>query len=225
MLTRKHDDKQRLGATTSASRKQPTIPVIDLHDFTCVDRRLDFLVNLRHAARDVGFFYLVGHGVDNVLTQQIWQASKRFFALPQGEKNAISMANSPHFRGYTQLGHELTRGMPDRREQIDIGAELPALELSSNDPAWMRLQGPNQWPSRLPELREITLEWSATLRNFAIRRLHAFSVALEQPETALDGMEGITDDERVVALANALEPEQVAECIREHYDGAVLPVH
>lgn len=38
-------------------------------------------------------------------------------------------------------------------------------------------------------------------------------------------MEGITDDERLVALANALESGQVAEFIRERYDGAVLPVH
>ncbi|MGP9767204.1 isopenicillin N synthase family dioxygenase [Halomonas sp. AOP13-D3-9] len=179
---------KRRGVTPNTSRKQPALPILDLRDFTCMDRRQDFLANLRHAARDVGFFYLVGHGVDNAITQQIWQVSRRFFALPQAEKNAISMANSPHFRGYTQLGHELTRGVPDRREQIDIGAELPALELSSDAPAWLRLQGPNQWPSRLPELREVTLEWSATLRSVAIQLLRAFSVALEQPEEALDGL-------------------------------------
>ncbi|MGP9655484.1 isopenicillin N synthase family dioxygenase [Halomonas sp. AOP35-4E-18] len=179
---------KRRGATPTTSRKQPALPILDLSDFHSTDQHQDFLANLRQAARDVGFFYLVGHGIDDTLIQQIWQVSRRFFALPQAEKNAISMANSPHFRGYTQLGRELTRGVPDRREQIDIGAELPALELSSNDPAWMRLQGPNQWPSRLPELREVTLEWSATLRSVAIRLLHAFSVALEQPETALDGL-------------------------------------
>ncbi|PCF95567.1 MetQ/NlpA family ABC transporter substrate-binding protein [Vreelandella nigrificans] len=37
--------------------------------------------------------------------------------------------------------------------------------------------------------------------------------------------EELADDERLIALADALESEQVAEFIRERYDGAVLPVH
>lgn len=52
-------------------------------------------------------------------------------------------------------------------------------------------------------------------------------------ETALDNpyanilvtRQDIAHDERLVSLANALESEQVADFIREHYDGAVLPVH
>ena len=33
------------------------------------------------------------------------------------------MLRSPHFRGYTRTGGELTQGQVDWREQIDIGAE------------------------------------------------------------------------------------------------------
>lgn len=173
----------RAGATTTAA-----LPVLDLRDFEGADRRDAFLRELRHTARDIGFFYLVGHGVEEQRVRRIREISRRFFALPQAQKDAIRMANSPHFRGYTRVNHELTRGLPDRREQIDIGAELPALEPAPGDPAWKRLQGPNQWPEGLPELREVALDWSDTLRGIAIRLLRAFAAALEQPEDALDGL-------------------------------------
>ena len=43
------------------------------------------------------------------------------------DKQAIAMVHSPHFRGYNQVGAELTRGKADWREQIDIGAEREAV--------------------------------------------------------------------------------------------------
>lgn len=167
---------------------EPALPVLDLRDFHVSDRREDFLLELQRTARDIGFFYLVGHGIEEAKIHRIWEISRRFFALPQEDKNAIRMANSPHFRGYTSVDHELTRGHPDHREQIDIGAELPALNLTSGDPTWKRLQGPNQWPERLPELRDTALDWSDSLRDVAIRLLRAFAAALEQPQDALDGL-------------------------------------
>jgi len=49
--------------------------------------------------------------------------ARRLFALPDADKDAVAMRNSPHFRGYTRLGGELTGGVVDWREQIDIGAQ------------------------------------------------------------------------------------------------------
>jgi len=42
------------------------------------------------------------------------------------------MVRSPHFRGYTRLGGELTRGEVDWREQIDIGPERPRSVVPAN---------------------------------------------------------------------------------------------
>ena len=61
---------------------------------------------LREAAHEVGFFYLTGHGVSGELTRRVLAAARRFFALPQAEKDAVAMVRSPHFRGYTRLGGE-----------------------------------------------------------------------------------------------------------------------
>src|SRR5882724_4849599 len=63
------------------------------------------------------------HEVPEELTARLLEVARRLFALPQADKDAVAMVRSPHFRGYTRLGGELTRGETDWREQIDIGPE------------------------------------------------------------------------------------------------------
>ncbi len=156
------------------------LPVLDLSHIEGPDRDA-FLRDLRDAARRVGFFYLVGHGVPPSLEAALWREARAFFALPDAEKLAVEMVHSPHFRGYTRAGREITRGRPDWREQFDIHAERPALPWQAGEPAWRRLQGPNQWPAAQPELRPALLAWQASLTAVAIRLLSAFAEALEQP--------------------------------------------
>ncbi|MDB5080435.1 MAG: 2-oxobutyrate oxidase [Chloroflexi bacterium] len=167
--------------------KWSALPVLDITRLEAgPDERAAFLDELRRTTHDLGFFYLTGHGIDPDLIRRMLALSRRFFALPEQDKLAIEMVNSPHFRGYTRVGRERTRGMEDWREQIDIGAERPALGISPDLPAWTRLQGPNQWPAALPELREVVLQYQATAANLAIRLIRAFALALGQPENIFD---------------------------------------
>lgn len=88
--------------------------------------------------------------------------------------------SSPHFRGYTRIGGERTEGKVDWREQIDIWGENTALapsELASLPPFY-RLIGPNLWPSALPELKSVILEWQAAVVPAAHKLLRAWAVAL-----------------------------------------------
>ncbi len=159
------------------------LPILDFRQFEGVpSERAGFLGALREAARDVGFFYLVGHGIDERLMNGVVTTSRRFFTLPEREKQAVEMVLSPHFRGYTRPGWERTRGRPDWREQIDIGAERPALPTGPGTPPWARLQGPNQWPAALPDLKPVALDWLDATSQLAIRLLRAFALALGQPE-------------------------------------------
>ncbi len=112
-----------------------------------------FLADLRHAARDIGFFYLINHGVDDALQYEVQRQSQRFL-LSMRRRKQVAMIHS-HFRGYNRAASELTRGQPDWREQFDIGAERPALTLSDDAPRWQRLQGPNLWPAALPSLKPV----------------------------------------------------------------------
>ncbi len=164
-----------------------SLPTLDLRGFDAHgDERARFLQELRDAARTYGFFYLTGHGVEDRLIQSVVALSRRFFALSEKDKLEIEMVNSPHFRGYNRAGYEYTRGKQDWREQVDIGSERQALELGAGDPVWKRLQGPNQWPSALPEIRPVLLGYQDKVTALAIRIIQAFSAALEQPENVFE---------------------------------------
>jgi isopenicillin N synthase-like dioxygenase len=158
---------------------QTALPVVDLRDEPAALRQ-----RLGRVAHEVGFFYLTGHGVPEDLTARLLAASRRFFALPPADKDAITMVNSPHFRGYTRLGGELTGGAVDWREQIDIGPERVPLA----DPAetYLRLQGPNQWPAALPELPGLIAEWDAELARVGRTLLGHWAAALGNPAEVFD---------------------------------------
>jgi isopenicillin N synthase-like dioxygenase len=96
------------------------LPVVDLGD-----RPGQLRKQLREVAHEMGFFYLTGHGLPDALSGRVLHAARRLFGLPQADKDAVAMVRSPHFRGYTRLGGELTGGAADWREQIDIGPERP----------------------------------------------------------------------------------------------------
>lgn len=164
------------------------LPLLDISRFRSTDAadRESFLADLRHAAHDVGFFYVVGHGVPSSVIDGILTAAKEFFDLPLEKRFAIDNVNSPQFRGYTRVGYEHTGGRPDRRDQLDVGVERPALELGPDDPAYLRLIGPNQWPASLPGLREAVLAWQAEADRVSREVLRALAVALGQEESYFD---------------------------------------
>ena len=164
------------------------LPVIDLSELNDPEKHAAFYLNLRQTARNIGFFYLVGHGIKASQIQAMQAQSRAFFALNQDKKDALNMKHSPHFRGYTASKEELTRQLPDHREQIDLGAHLPVHQNIPSDQPWLHLQGPNLWPDEqdLPEFRQTVETYQQSLREVAIRLLRAFLVALEQPENALD---------------------------------------
>jgi isopenicillin N synthase-like dioxygenase len=162
---------------------QAPLPLVDLSRFRGGDRDT-FLAELRYAAHEVGFFYVVGHGVPDELTKGIFDVARSFFALPVEQRLAIENINSPQFRGYTRTGYEYTGGTPDWREQIDIGPERAA--IPDAQPPWRRLIGPNQWPHELPELRETSLRWQAVALRVSREVLRALAAALGQDEGYFD---------------------------------------
>ena len=164
-----------------------SLPVLDLSELAGEPARGEsFLAELRRATHEVGFFYLVGHGVGQDLIDEVIDVSRRFFRLPEADKLAIENVHSPHFRGYTRLGGERTRGQVDWREQIDIGPERPAVPAGPGVPDWERLEGPNQWPAALPELREVIGRWDTALTEVGLRLLRAWARSLGQPADIFD---------------------------------------
>jgi isopenicillin N synthase-like dioxygenase len=167
------------------------LPIIDL---SAADRgpqaRALLHAQLHSAAHDVGFFQLVGHGVPKGEVDALISAMRRFFALPEDERLALDNVHSPHFRGYTRTGDERTGGSRDWRDQLDIGAEREARIPGADEPAYWWLQGPNQWPGSLPELRTAALGWISRLSEVAERLLHELVVSIGAPADFYDPIFG-----------------------------------
>ncbi|MDT5257690.1 MAG: hypothetical protein QOD10_2770, partial [Mycobacterium sp.] len=62
-------------------------------------------------------------------------------------------------------------------EQIDIGPERPPIG-GPGKPDYLWLQGPNQWPAAVPELRPIVDEWDAALSSVARTLLRHWAASL-----------------------------------------------
>lgn len=109
------------------------------------------------ACREDGFFSIVGHGIESELLTRLEVLGREFFARPEEEKAQIAMARAGRaWRGWFPLGGELTSGVPDRKEGLYFGAELPA-----DDPrvvAERPLHGANLFPTHPAALRPTVLE-------------------------------------------------------------------
>ncbi|MCW3478372.1 isopenicillin N synthase family oxygenase [Neisseriaceae bacterium JH1-16] len=201
------------------------LPLLDLARFDAGPaERAAFLDELRRAARNTGFFYLTGHGIPEQQVREVIVQSRQFFALPDADKHDIEMVRSPHFRGYTAAGRELTRGRPDWREQLDLGAERPALNPPPEAPAWRRLQGPNQWPLALPSLRPALIGWQDAATRVSIRLLRAFAAALEQPEHIFDDAfaKAPIQHLKIIRYPGLAEPAADEQGVGAHKDSGFL---
>lgn len=141
--------------------------------------RTQFTEQLLDVGHNVGFFHLVGHGIEPEFIDRHIAMQAEFFALPEPEKALIDKMLSPHFRGWERVGAELTGGLTDFREQLDLSVENPVRGLDLN-PAYLRLDGPNQWLSEdvLPGFREHMADYFRKMGAVADELLDAFSVAL-----------------------------------------------
>jgi isopenicillin N synthase-like dioxygenase len=175
-----------------------SIPILklSLSDGSDADRK-QFISSLKEAAHDVGFFYLSEHGVSPVLLAEVRDLTAKFFSLSEKEKLAISMINSPHFRGYNRAGNEMTNGKADWREQFDIGAEREPYTLTDQDPIWMGLHGYNQWPASLPKMKDTLIAYNQMLTHISLKLLRGLAAGLGLPENAFDQIYGETPNEHI----------------------------
>jgi isopenicillin N synthase-like dioxygenase len=134
-------------------------PVIDVSPLVAgAGDRSRVSSEIAQACRDSGFFYIVGHGVDEGLQRRLEDASRRFFAQDLERKMEIAMARGGRaWRGYFPVGAELTSGKADVKEGIYFGAELPPDHPRVKDGT--PLHGANLFPRSVPELRAAVLAY------------------------------------------------------------------
>lgn len=132
----------------------------------------------------VGFFTLVDHGIDESFLEAYFAGLRAFFALPRSTKEQIAKHRSPHFRGWEDIGSELTDNKVDYREQLDVSTENPAYPEGA-EPAFLRIDGPNQWlpESTLPGFRPLVLEFFRVMGQLANELMSVLARGLELPIT------------------------------------------
>ncbi len=171
--------------TTDAFR---TIPTVSLADWTAPGTdRVAFAERLRSICHEVGFFQLVGHGVDATFVDEYFAALQQFFSLPTSVKEQIAKIHSPWFRGWEQVGAELTDNRVDHREQIDVWTEHPP-RSGELDPPYLRLEGPNQWldETTLPGFRALVERFQREMGAIADELMAAMCVGLGLAPDHLD---------------------------------------
>ena len=168
------------------------IPILDWSRNTTDPDRL--ARDMGSAVRDTGFFLLANPAVPEALRAGVFAQADALFSLPEADKQAVSILNTPHYRGWAKPGDESldeTRPEVDTKQTFNIG-----LDLSPDDPRLGQpFRGLNQWPD-LPGFRQAMLAYydAAQAQGMAILSLLArdlglapdhFAALFDQPLSAL----------------------------------------
>jgi isopenicillin N synthase-like dioxygenase len=164
--------------TSEAAEGLATIDVGPLlHLADAPDAAAEVAAEIDRACRDLGFFRIVGHGVDPALQSAMDEAARAFFALPQAAKDAVAMRRGgTAWRGWFPVGGELTSGRPDRKEGLYVGLEHPPdhERVVARTP----LHGANLFPAEPAALGPAVLTWIDALVPVARAVLRGIAIGL-----------------------------------------------
>jgi isopenicillin N synthase-like dioxygenase len=162
------------------------IPILDLGPYLAADpgaeRRL--AAELKEACENVGFYFIVNHGVTQTLIDDAFAETARFHAQPLADK--MKLLIDDHMIGYLPLGHSTFRSSTvNRNTKHDLNEALfIRRERAADDPdvlSGKRWRGRNQWPANLPGFRDTMLAYFRTMETLARKLLPLYALALEMP--------------------------------------------
>ena len=191
------------------------IPVVDLSPLSGTDpRAMTALADeIRLASSRVGFFYIKNHGIAEAVIDRAYAAARRFFAVPEAEKQACHISKSLAHRGFVPLYEEsfyetlgATTANRDHKECFQIGIDLPP-DHPDFVPG-MPLLGQNLWPEVAGFQRDMSAFFEA-LRELSRRLFGAFALALFLPRDYFDAM--LTRPPSVLRLAHYIDNDFPAD--------------
>lgn len=160
------------------------IPSLDLADFYKGDpnTKQSFVTALGNAYHNIGFVAIRNHFLTANMQQDLYNAIKKFFALPESIKKKYEIVTLAGQRGYIGKGKEHAKGrnIGDLKEFYHVGQELTPDELQKeNYPA-------NVWPSEVPEFKQMSIEVFRALERTGVLMLKAIALSLQLPENYFD---------------------------------------
>lgn len=170
---------------------QDEIPVIDLAAYRAGEPgALERLGNdIRRVFEEVGFYFIVNHGVPKSLIDATFEQTRRFHALPLEAKMDIKINGN-------NVGYLPVHGTTTRHSQLNANnrpnyneAFFTKRDLSPDHPdviAGKPFRCVNQWPENLPGFRETVTAYQRALEQLGKSLVPAYAVALDLPSTAFD---------------------------------------
>jgi len=171
------------------------IPVLDLGPYLRGEpgALVSTATQLRDALERVGFYFVVGHGVDWGLVQRIFTEAARLHALPDDTKRALPFGRNTG--GYLTLGGGTSYASDiagDVRKPNLNAAYFVHRERPADDP-WVRADARfrgarNHWPAEadLPGFKRTVLTYCRALEDLGLRLLPLYAVAIDLPPHFFD---------------------------------------
>jgi isopenicillin N synthase-like dioxygenase len=168
-----------------------TIPVIDIGPWLAGEPgALERIAKeLRFALTEIGFYYIVNHGVPRQQIRDVFAQVKRFHKQPLEQKLALKL--DKHSTGYMPLrGNTLrtstvqTETKPNLNEAFFVKRELPADH--PDVVADRKYRGLNRWPSDLPGFKEPVVAYCTTMERLVQKIVRLYARALDLPTTFFD---------------------------------------
>jgi isopenicillin N synthase-like dioxygenase len=160
------------------------VPVVDVTGLDAGTVPAGIAAAVDRACREVGFFSVVGHGIDPALPARLAALAREFFARPEAEKERVAMLHGgTAWRGWFPLHGELTSGTPDHKEGYYFGRELPADDTRVR--VGLPLHGRNLFPDRPDALAATVLAYLDALEDLGRRLTRALGAALGLDPDAL----------------------------------------
>ncbi|MEI5682712.1 isopenicillin N synthase family oxygenase [Mesorhizobium sp. CGMCC 1.15528] len=167
-----------------------SIPVINISPYLegSPDDRLKVAREINKACEEIGFFIIVGHGVEQGLIDRTYSIASEFFRLPVDEKIKIRQPDPAISRGYTPVkGESLSAGLGmgspgDLKEMIDMGpVDVPGDEYYERPEAGNHFH-PNLWPGTPDGFEETMKTYYRRINRLANDLMGLFALALDLPE-------------------------------------------
>ncbi len=160
------------------------IPIIDIGPYLAgrsgaID---DVAARIQHACENIGFFFIVNHGVDSQIVDSAFSAMAELFNLPEAEKATVKM--NRHQCGWEAPNSGFHRDSFDKVVRANATEAFKfGRELDPTDPDYrgaVRFRGHNQWPQALSaESRRNFLAYYDTFDALAIKLLAPLAVSLD----------------------------------------------
>ncbi len=137
------------------------IPKIDISEIEYKEFSRTLLQDFFSAYNEYGFGYIINHGIEKTLIEQLFQVSKQFHSQPLSEKMRVALDHN--HRGYIAINTstDVNSKLADVKKPNQSESFMMMREDKSELPD-VYLSGPNQWP-KLENFKEVLEKYTCNM--------------------------------------------------------------